>query len=126
MADVNKTTDSVDPTSSEVNTTSQTKIEIRKILDEVYETGYAWGNGSKPELNANDVHEKALAAIQAIVQAAEVRADLEARINELKNVQTYWFNLSTTVPRLQQSPPPVKQYISNRILELTKQPDVSL
>jgi hypothetical protein len=95
-------------------TPSQTKIEIRKILDEVYETGYAWGDGSKPELNANDVHEKALAAIQSIVQAAEVRA----RISELKKLPTRQKN---DFYQIEIDPDFATSHVADRLDELTKQ-----
>lgn len=44
---------------------------------------------------------------------------LEARIDELANLQRYWLELSLIVPRLQASPPQVKQHIVERLAQLS-------
>lgn len=48
-----------------------------------------------------------------------IQEKASARLEELRGIQKYWLDLSMVVPRLQASPPPVKQYIAERVAALT-------
>jgi hypothetical protein len=60
------------------NKTTPDEDWLGKILDEVYENGYNWGDGFHPLLSANEVQAKAEAAINAKIT--------ELLIAELDNI----------------------------------------
>jgi hypothetical protein len=125
MPDVNRTTDSDDLTNSEVNTTSQTKAEIDKIIFRCFDQGVYWGKLAYSENERPDKPEspidrtEAISAIQSIVQAAEVRA----RISELKKLPTRQKN---DFYQIEIDPDFVTSHVADRLDELTEQAEVSL
>jgi hypothetical protein len=72
----------------------------------------------RPEHTIVIDHNEMVEGLLAIaVQYAEER-EAKARIDELQNIQKYWSDLSMVVPRLQASPPQVKQHIAERLARL--------
>jgi hypothetical protein len=105
------------------NKTTPDEDWLGKILDEVYENGYNWGDGFHPLLSANEVQAKAEAAINAKIT--------ELLIAELNGVTEQYSNIyGLEVARLglsKEEPFTVfHRIISDRIQELQASQPINL
>jgi len=64
-----------------------------------------------------------LEMIQKLIARSNQLAALEAQLDLIDDILKYWFDLQTVVPRLQSSPPPVKQHIHQLKYELIQARD---
>lgn len=90
---------------------SDTDTEITDILK-----GY--GIRDPKVIEQFNIKELILAEAKAAIKSLITKEVVKARIDELKQLQIYWTDLSMVVPRLQASPPQVKEHIVERISEL--------